>query len=221
MSVTHKHNPLMRWLPALGLSIVAPLAAAQVNWVPASGGDAPKNTINANTKGQPRMPICRGWYQNGTHPGKLVGKNCNIAWGEQEITLPQYEVLAGKATGLSWVYGARGSMPKRPFYGGEEPGRQLAVCRSNYNGAMHAGKLVSNGCQLGWGGKAVLLDTYQVMAFVDGPRQARNNGTYAPQGLSPIQSPLSHLPGPPIVPPQYQQRGVPEYGAGLPEFGAR
>jgi hypothetical protein len=193
-------NLITRWLPALVLSIMAPFAAAQVSWVAASDGNAPKNSINANPKGQARMPICRGWYQNGTHPGKLVGKNCNIAWGDQEVILPQYEVLAGKPVGLSWVYGARGSMPKRPFYGGEEPGRKLAICRSNYNSTMHAGKLVSNGCLLGWGGRAVLLDTYQVMAFVEGSHQSQNNGTYAPRGLTPTESPFSHLPGSPIVP---------------------
>jgi hypothetical protein len=217
MPVTH--NLLARWLPALGLSIMAPLAAAQVGWVPASGGNAPKNSINANVNGEPRMPICRGWHQNGVHPGKVVGNNCNIAWGDQEITLPQYEVLAGSIKGLGWVPSANGSMPKRPVYGGQEPGRQLAVCRSHYNGAMHAGKLLGNGCQLGWGGRAVLLSTYQVLAFVNQQHSQNNNSTYAPRGLTPTESPFGHLPGSPIVPPP--QPGVPAYGAGLPEFGAR
>lgn len=37
--------------------------------------------------------LCRGTYQGGVHPGKVVAGNCNIGYGRKEISLTEYEVF--------------------------------------------------------------------------------------------------------------------------------
>ncbi|MBD2450000.1 DUF3421 domain-containing protein [Nostoc sp. FACHB-152] len=65
-----------------------------VDWVSESYGSVPSDAILAGYEndGSP-LYICRAFYNEGLHPGKVVGENCNIGWGGQEISLPYYEVL--------------------------------------------------------------------------------------------------------------------------------
>lgn len=209
MPVTN-NKLLTRWLPAFGLSIIVPLAAAQVSWVPARSGNIPRNAVNGSMSQAKPMSICRAWHQNGVHPGKLIAGNCNIAWGDREIAIPAYEVLTGNALDFGWVRGSNGAVPANAVYGGQEPGRQLAVCRADYRGEMHPGKLVGNVCQIGWGGRAVSLPSYQVLVPKGRPQSAGNPPV--PPVFMPMDSSLGHMPGTPVFPPQ-QPRGVPEFGA--------
>jgi hypothetical protein len=39
------------------------------------------------------LAICRASYGGGVHPGKVVGNNCNIGYGGQELQLSNYEVI--------------------------------------------------------------------------------------------------------------------------------
>lgn len=195
------------WAVSIALffgAIFSSTAFAQLSWMAGRDGSAPRNAVKGSDEPVNWMPICRAWYQNGVHPGKLVGQNCNLAWGDREVTVREYEVLAGASPQLRWVRGANGSMPKNPIIGGQEPGRKLAVCRASHNGGMHPGKIVDGRCQFGWGGRAVAASNYQVLALVDKPRQ--NSG---PTGLAPMESSLGHLPGTPIFPQNQGNRSNP------------
>lgn len=67
------------------------------SWHKSSYGNVPSKAglvpIQAGKEGNRILYVCRAAYQNGVHPGKIVGQNCNIGWGGQEIRVPQYEVL--------------------------------------------------------------------------------------------------------------------------------
>lgn len=63
-------------------------------WVGASNGSVPKGAVNGGSAtGFPKLYICRFYHENGTHPGKLVGKVCSIGWGGKEVTSRNYQVL--------------------------------------------------------------------------------------------------------------------------------
>jgi hypothetical protein len=65
-----------------------------LRWVAGSNGSVPKGAVNGGSAtGYPKLYICRFYHENGTHPGKLVGKKCNIGWGGKEITSSNYQVL--------------------------------------------------------------------------------------------------------------------------------
>lgn len=137
--------------------------SAAPTWVADKAGHAPQGAIVGGSEPGRNLIVCRAKYQNGSHPGKLVASNCNIGWGGKEITLPAYEVLTGDPKEIQWVKGQNGSVPTNAFIGGEEPGRKLPVCRGSHNGGIHPGKIVAKNCNIGWGGKEILLPTYEVM----------------------------------------------------------
>lgn len=66
-------------------------------------------------------------------------------------------------TSFQWVDARGGAVPHSAIIGGWETGRTLYVCRGWYRGGMHPGKIVGSNCNIGWGGKEVLLDPYQVL----------------------------------------------------------
>lgn len=115
---------------------------------------------------EPHQPlplyVCRGNYNGGMHPGKLVGGGCNFGWGGNEVRLAQYQVLVSRAP-LNWVPSSNGYAPPNVVQGGYENGRPLAVCQTKYNGGMHPGKLVGQTCNIGWGGREVLMPVYNVL----------------------------------------------------------
>jgi hypothetical protein len=62
-------------------------------WIAASNGRVPPGAmVGGNEKGQ-SLYVCRAAYQDGLHPGKVIGRNCNIGWGGREVLRPNYEVL--------------------------------------------------------------------------------------------------------------------------------
>jgi hypothetical protein len=62
---------------------------------------------------------------------------------------------------LSWQNKNAGT--SQAVIGGKENGQNLQVCRCNYNGAKHPGKVVAGKCHIGWGGKEVFLPDYEVL----------------------------------------------------------
>lgn len=48
--------------------------------------------------------------------------------------------------------------------GHEANGAPLYVCRASYNGGVHPGKVVAGSCNIGWGGKEIVLHSFEVLS---------------------------------------------------------
>jgi len=132
-------------------------------WVGARNGQVPSGAIAGGSERGRTLYICRAPYRGGLHPGKLVGRNCNIGWGGKEVTLSTYEVLVRRGgPGPNWAAARNGQVPGGAVRGGGEGGRTLYVCRARYSGGIHPGKLVGRNCNIGWGGKEIALSSYEV-----------------------------------------------------------
>lgn len=68
-------------------------SSTPLTWTPASYGNIPSNAVAGGFENGQTLYICQAIYNAGMHPGKVVGTNCNIAWGGKEISLPNYNVL--------------------------------------------------------------------------------------------------------------------------------
>lgn len=71
---------------------------------------------------------------------------------------------------LNWVGASNGDIPPNAVVGGSESGRRLYICRAEYNGGVHPGKVVGNNCNFGWGGEEILAPFYEVLTA---PRNVR------------------------------------------------
>ncbi|MBD1881581.1 MULTISPECIES: DUF3421 domain-containing protein [unclassified Coleofasciculus] len=71
---------------------------------------------------------------------------------------------------LNWVGASNGDIPPNAVIGGSESGRRLYICRAEYNGGVHPGKVVGNNCNFGWGGEEILAPFYEVLTA---PRNVR------------------------------------------------
>jgi hypothetical protein len=69
---------------------------------------------------------------------------------------------------LMWVRVASGQpLPSDAIVGGVELGGQnngatLYICRAEYNGGVHPGKLIGGFCNIGFAGQEIVLSNYQV-----------------------------------------------------------
>jgi hypothetical protein len=61
-------------------------------WVAASGGAVPARAVIGGGENGHALFICSATYNNGFHPGKVVGTNCNIGWGGAVVLVPSYLV---------------------------------------------------------------------------------------------------------------------------------
>ena len=139
------------------------LPAATLAWKPAANGQIPPGAFVGGQEPGRQLVVCHARYNNGVHPGKVVARNCNIGWGGREILVPTYEVLVADPQRLAWVAAANGQIPRNAVVGGQEPGRNLAICRARYNNGVHPGKVVGRNCNFGWGGREILAPTYEVL----------------------------------------------------------
>ena len=56
-----------------------------------------------------------------------------------------------------------GRIPFTAVEGGFEQNRNLYICRAEFHGGLHPGKVVNGKCNIGWGGKEVTLDSFDVL----------------------------------------------------------
>lgn len=71
-----------------------------------------------------------------------------------------------KHHGMKWVRAKEGRpLPTNMVIGGQQsnPNFTLFVCRANYNGGLHPGKLIAGRCNIGWGGNEISLSHYEVL----------------------------------------------------------
>lgn len=118
------------------------------------GGFDPAERVN--------LYVCRGNYGGGIHPGKLIDGMCNISWGGMEVRLDRYQVLVSSYQ-LSWMPGNDGYVPPNAIPGGGENGHALYICQARFRGGMHTGKLTEQTCNIGWGGREILIPNYNVL----------------------------------------------------------
>jgi len=138
---------------------------AALNWVAATGGQVPAGTVTGGQEPGRTLYICRANFEGGVHPGKLVGSNCNIGYGGREVEVRSYETLVQQGVvPLRWVAATGGQVPAGAVTGGQEPGRTLYICRANFEGGVHPGKLVGSNCNIGYGGREVEVRNYEVLA---------------------------------------------------------
>ena len=130
-----------------------------VAWA-SSTGKMPSYAVIGGKEGSRSLQICRAAYKGGTHPGKVVAGKCNIGWGGKEIVLTSFEVMTNRTAKLSWV---KGPSAAGMVIGGKENGRTLPVCRASYKSGTHPGKVVAGKCNIGWGGKEIVLSSFQVL----------------------------------------------------------
>jgi len=62
-------------------------------WVESSNGAIPHHAVLGGREHHRKLYVCQADYENGTHPGKLVGKTCNFGWGGREMMTPYYSIL--------------------------------------------------------------------------------------------------------------------------------
>ena len=134
-------------------------SSGNVKWA-ASTGRLPANAFIGGSEGSRKLAVCRAAYQGGTHPGKVVAGKCNIGWGGKEIVIRKFEVMTNKGVTLAW---AKGPSAKGMIIGGAERGRSLPVCRGKYKSGTHPGKVVAGKCNIGWGGKEIVLRSFEVL----------------------------------------------------------
>ena len=66
-----------------------------LHWVSTNAGAIPHHAIPGGNENNQTLYICQADYENGTHTGKVIGRNCNFGWGGKEIITPNYSVLVG------------------------------------------------------------------------------------------------------------------------------
>lgn len=147
------------------ISLSASQANANTSWIFGTNGYVPPGAIVGGQEPGRTLYICHAWYGGGLHPGKIVGANCNIGWGGNEVTLNSYEVLIGDNAQARWVDDAFGGIPAGAVSGGSEPGRpSLYICRAAYKG-WQPGKVVGENCNFGYGGEEKTSPYYQVLVM--------------------------------------------------------
>ncbi|MET0284864.1 MAG: DM9 repeat-containing protein [Polyangiales bacterium] len=119
------------------------------------------NGVVSGFEGAVPLNVCRASYAGATHPGEVWNNLCNIGYGGGVLTLPNYEVLGAGSTPLSWVSGP--SSQPRAVIGGSSGSFQMAVCRADYNGVKHAGKVWGTNCNVGVNGAERIFSNFDVL----------------------------------------------------------
>lgn len=142
-------NTRIAWVPLVN-SVIPPLA------VEAGVEEGKRNFVGQATRTE----------DGSVHPGKVFGESgveviCNYGYGGAEITeRSNFKILT--VPGLSWV-AYDGTIPANVVNGGSENGKKLGVCRASYEGALHPGKVVGTNCNIGWGGKEVVVPAFELL----------------------------------------------------------
>lgn len=136
-----------------------PSTAGMFSWI--RGPSVPANAVIGGTEPGRTLPICRASYHNGVHPGKVVAGWCNIGWGGREIVLASFDVLLNTGGAPKWVFGP--GVPPNAVIGGQADGHNLPICRASYQGGVHPGKLWAGNCNIGYGGREIVLPIFEVL----------------------------------------------------------
>lgn len=152
----------------IGRRAPAPTAFGQrgprgMTWVPSAGGKQWTNEVVGGQEGSRRLVICRADHAGGKHPGKRVAGKCNFGYGGREIEALKYDVLVAGSISPQWSDTSSQMPAAGAFVSGQYDGRPGHVCRAMYQGNLHPGKVVAGNCNIGYGGKEVILRAYQTL----------------------------------------------------------
>jgi len=146
---------------AVGIWLLLP-SSGPLRWVSAQDGSFPDDVVRV--EGTSGVPICRGKFRSGLHPGELIGEACHFGYGGKEVTKAKYEVLAGDLETHDWEAARNGAFPEAGFSGGNEPGSpKRYLCRAESGGQLHTGKLVARWCNIPLDGKEVRVEDYEIL----------------------------------------------------------
>lgn len=152
--------------PDMGAGKPTPAASTGIAWLASSGGKILPGAVPAGREANgEKLFVCAAPFANGTHPGKVRPgfDGCHIGYGGQEQSVPFYTLMIGKGR---WVPGQNGQIPPRAVQAGQEAnGRPLYVCRAQFKGGVHPGKIgpSTGSCNIGYGGTELTITNYAVL----------------------------------------------------------
>ncbi len=139
------------------------------------------------------LTACYAGYNNGFHPGKVVGQSCAIGWGGQEINIVTF-VRGCHQNGcydFLWIPDYLRPIYMKPDAGTYNNGYQTPkqfengqpryYCQVDFQGGLHAGKVVgasnetpsglqNSTCNFGYGGKEYYISypNYRILRLIGG-----------------------------------------------------
>jgi len=120
---------------------------------PAAWAESPWSSINENPwqdqPPQPAPPTSLRPWQGRPGPGGGAG---------------------GGSSSYHWVAVREGRIPSHAMQGGQDKGVPIYICRASYENGTHVGKVVNRRCNIGWGGREVVLNDYAVLVERSGLR---------------------------------------------------
>jgi len=132
--------------------------------------------LPAGHEGNRVFRLCRVSKAQDLHLGKWMEGQCHIGYGGREEVYDQYELAAVadlKAFQRDYTWaaapGATQGAPLPPAIakaalgGGYEHGRPVKACLGLRGTERHAGKLIANRCNYGYGGAEVVTDQFAVL----------------------------------------------------------
>lgn len=78
------------------------------------------------------------------------------------LSLVLYFSIGSVSAQLKWKE-YDGIIPSNAVIGGVENNEQLAICRCEYKGGTHPGKVKGSGCNIGWGGVERIVGTFEIL----------------------------------------------------------
>ena len=136
-----------------------------LTWVQGQGGPPPPGTVVGGGVRGGRLYVCRGRHHKGLVLGKFWQGRCHVGWHGKAVALKHYDFLVEPrgGRGLRWVEPRGHHQPRNCVGGGHTQAGSQCVCRARHAGGMHAGKTHQGRCHIGWRGKELSLDHYQVL----------------------------------------------------------
>lgn len=112
--------------------------------------------------------ICRAKYKKGNQIGSFSNNKCTITYDGKAFTLPQYKILAGKAT-IPVLWDAYPTNKPLIRVGVEMTTdgtlRDLYPCRVEINGKFYIGKVVAERCNIAIDGAELGLPIQAILAY--------------------------------------------------------
>ncbi len=171
-----------------------------LSWESANRGHIPESALVAGRGAHgENLFICRAEFEGGIHPGKIshgmVG--CAVPWGSREHLLDHYDILlaaigdrgtpesepgflteSDTVSIVSWESADRGRIPQSAVVAGREAhGESLFICRAEFEGGIHPGKIYRTGnCLVPGSGLENHMDQYEVLVCVSDSGQCVEGG---------------------------------------------